>query len=395
MQTSSHQPLLPVVNPGAAAEGMSGRHGLPRKKKSGLGGAARSKDFRACGLGVVLVMCVYGAFYVLLEKSGEVDCPDCVAKTHPDYPAISEYEHTRPVLVWTWHTLENFLYIHQECLDEVDGFIFHPPTVAHRPYEPLVKKPHQQWILFSTESELNYPMLEDPKFMSKFDINMTYHLEDAVPFTYYIDIDFYTKYWQHPILPKTAKAPVMMMISNCEPKSPRNQYLAELMRYIDIDSYGKCFHNKDIPREMDGWPWWEVKWNITAQYKFTIAIENSISLDYVTEKLFHSFIVGTVPIYLGAPNVDSFAPAEKSVIKVTDFDGPKELAAYLRALDEDDDAYGEYLQWKRDGPSQSFVDLQRTSPRTGPCRLCKRIAELQNLTPSKREMAARHHHHKH
>ena len=36
----------------------------------------------------------------------------------------------------------------------------------------------------------------------------------------------------------------MMMISNCEPKSPRNQYIAELMSYIDIDSYGKCFHNK-------------------------------------------------------------------------------------------------------------------------------------------------------
>jgi hypothetical protein len=41
--------------------------------------------------------------------------------------------------------------------------------------------------------------------MSKFDINMTYHLEDAVPFTYYIDIDFYTKYWQHPILPKVCQ----------------------------------------------------------------------------------------------------------------------------------------------------------------------------------------------
>lgn len=59
-----------------------------------------------------------------------------------------------------------------------------------------------------------------------------------MPFTYYIDIDFYTKYWQHPIHEQTAKAPVMMMISNCEPKSPRNQYLAELMRYIDIDSEG-------------------------------------------------------------------------------------------------------------------------------------------------------------
>jgi hypothetical protein len=29
------------------------------------------------------------------------------------------------------------------------------------------------------------------------------------------------------------------------------------------------------------------------------------------------------------------------------------------------------------------------------CRLCKRIAELQNLTPTKVEMARRHHHHKH
>jgi hypothetical protein len=38
--------------------------------------------------------------------------------------------------------------------------------------------------------------------MTKFDINMTYHLKDDVPFTYFIDIDFYTKHWQHPILPK-------------------------------------------------------------------------------------------------------------------------------------------------------------------------------------------------
>lgn len=106
--------------------------------------------------------------------------------------------------------------------------------------------------------------------------------------------------------------------------------------------------HQDIPKEMDGWPWWEVKWNLTSQYKFNIAIENSISYDYVTEKLFHSFIVGSVPsklhlhsllyacslflltlvisilwppaVYLGAPNVDDFAPSTKSIIKVTDFE---------------------------------------------------------------------------
>ncbi len=41
----------------------------------------------------------------------------------------------------------------------------------------------------------------------------------------------------------------MMMISNCEAKSPRNQYLAELARYIEIDSYGKCLHNKVIKKK--------------------------------------------------------------------------------------------------------------------------------------------------
>jgi hypothetical protein len=45
-------------------------------------------------------------------------------------------------------------------MDEVDGFIFHPPTIAHRPYAPMMRRAYQQWVLFSTESELNYPMLD-------------------------------------------------------------------------------------------------------------------------------------------------------------------------------------------------------------------------------------------
>lgn len=36
---------------------------------------------------------------------------------------------------------------------------------------------------------------------------MTYHLADDVPFTYFIDIDFYTKHWKHPVLPKVMNGP--------------------------------------------------------------------------------------------------------------------------------------------------------------------------------------------
>lgn len=41
-----------------------------------------------------------------------------------------------------------------------------------------------------------------------------------------------------------------------------------------------------------------------ARYKFVIAYENSICNDYITEKLWRPLILGVVPIYFGAPNVD-------------------------------------------------------------------------------------------
>ena len=36
----------------------------------------------------------------------------------------------------------------------------------------------------------------------------------------------------------------------------------------------------------------------------------------------------------------------KSYIHVDDFDTPKELADYLRELDQDDEKYNEYFKWK-------------------------------------------------
>ena len=35
-----------------------------------------------------------------------------------------------------------------------------------------------------------------------------------------------------------------------------------------------------------------------------------------------------------------------SYIHVDDFEGPEELAQYLHKLDQDDDLYNEYFQWK-------------------------------------------------
>ena len=70
-----------------------------------------------------------------------------------------------------------------------------------------------------------------------------------------------------------------------------------------------------------------------ARYKFTLAFENTVTPDYVTEKLYEPLIAGSVPVYRGAPNVADFAPAPRCFIDAADFAGPAELAAYLDHLD--------------------------------------------------------------
>lgn len=68
-------------------------------------------------------------------------------------------------------------------------------------------------------------------------------------------------------------AAVLYVQSGCNPPSDRDEYVAELMKYIKIDSYGACLHNKDLPVEfknpltMDD----EGLHNIIAKYKFTLS----------------------------------------------------------------------------------------------------------------------------
>lgn len=44
-------------------------------------------------------------------------------------------------------------------------------------------------------------------------------------------------------------------------------------------------------------------WHLLAQYKFTLAFENAVCVDYITEKLWRPLIVGSVPVYYGSPSV--------------------------------------------------------------------------------------------
>src|ERR1700731_2190231 len=97
-----------------------------------------------------------------------------------------------------------------------------------------------------------------------------------------------------------------------------------------------------------------------ASYKFCLSFENSLATDYVTEKFFDPILVGTVPVYRGAPNIQQFAPGEHAFINANEFSGPSDLAIYLKELDRDAVAYRRYFLWRERPFLPSFeADLAR------------------------------------
>jgi glycosyl transferase family 10 (putative fucosyltransferase) len=235
----------------------------------------------------------------------------------------------------------------RKYLDEADVVVFHMPTLP-REDEVLKrgrKKEGQLWVFWSMECEEHYKWQYDPEILALFDITMTYRIDSDIPVPYMDPI--YIDWLLRSPGPKTDL--VNAFISSDIDQSGRIGYLKELMSYLNVHSYGKTLNNMTLKND-EGIA---SKAYSIAGYKFSLAFENAIAKDYVTEKFFHPLIMGSVPVYLGAPNIDEFAPGDHCYINVRDFPSVKDLAAYLTALDKDDASYDAYLKWKtipfRDG----------------------------------------------
>lgn len=71
---------------------------------------------------------------------------------------------------------------------------------------------------------------------------------------------------------------------------------------------------------------------VLSTYRFSICFENQRDVPgYVTEKIFDCLVCGTIPIYLGAPNIGDYLPAD-CFIDMRDFRGFHDLHSHLRGL---------------------------------------------------------------
>ncbi len=108
-----------------------------------------------------------------------------------------------------------------------------------------------------------------------------------------------------------------------EQYSLRIKAMVELSKLNTIDLYGMGWGNRWSRRNLYSAYWlnWRQiasiykgscisKYEVLQNYEFCLCFENMAMDGYITEKLFDCLYAGTIPLYMGAPNILEYVPAE-------------------------------------------------------------------------------------
>ncbi|XP_053735433.1 alpha-(1,3)-fucosyltransferase 11 [Synchiropus splendidus] len=227
-----------------------------------------------------------------------------------------------------------------------------------RAYEaPLPRLRHQTWALFHEESPMNNFVLSHAPGIRLFNYTATFRRESDYPLSLqwlpslsYLLQPAALSLQHKNQLRREGLAPVLYLQSHCDVPSDRDRYVRELMKHIQVDSYGKCLNNRPLPAHLEDTSTATGEeqsfMSFVARYKFHLALENAVCPDYMTEKLWRPLHQGCVPVYRGSPSVADWMPNDHSVIVIDDFASPKALADFLTFLDQNDVEYSRYLEFK-------------------------------------------------
>jgi hypothetical protein len=154
-------------------------------------------------------------------------------------------------------------------------------------------------------------------------------------------------YWER----KDRQQRIVVINGNHVPRSAMNELYSKrieaivgLAQFGIVDLYGRGWH-KWWSRASMWWPYWknrrilmsvyygacDSKYEVLSRYAFSLCFENMAMKGYVTEKIFDCLYAGTVPLYLGAPDITKLIPPE-AYIDCRQFVSWKELYAAVKSL---------------------------------------------------------------
>lgn len=235
------------------------------------------------------------------------------------------------------------------------------------------------FAMLSMEQPNYATLLQDLSYLKQnMDLMITYSLSNVYPGTQISNLPI-TYYPSHILAADAVLKPVKsfaektgygtgvmvaLFTSNCKlaGASERLKYLQELMKHVEVHSYGGCLNNRKEP-DLPNDPSWPPiaqrrarKIQVLSNYKFYLAFENAPIDDYVSEKVFEGLFAGSIPIYRGAQSIGQFMPANDSFINANAMP-PVELAKLIKSVGSDASKYAKYFAFKQRPLSPHFQQI--------------------------------------
>ncbi|XP_071321579.1 alpha-(1,3)-fucosyltransferase 7-like [Trachinotus anak] len=300
--------------------------------------------------------------------------------------SINSSENVTTILLWYWPFNKSYSLKGDVCWDlyriphcrlvdqrswfsSADVVVFHNrELVEGRQKLPLdfPRPPCQRWAWMSLEAPAHNGNLRP--YAGIFNMTITYR-RDAdiiVPYGELIPKEAEEHLVEDVTLNKSSL--VCWVVSNYQRRHKRSQVYNELKAVVPVKVYGRWTKTHLTSGALLP--------TISRCY-FYLAFENTISKDYITEKLWrNAYQGGAVPVVLGPSLTDYNAVApSNSFIHVDQFASVKDLGKFLQELAEDKKRYSEYFTWEQRWKVKLYTDWRE--------RLCKICLQYNSLPQQK------------
>lgn len=183
---------------------------------------------------------------------------------------------------------------------------------------PNLRSVHQNFIFVASESSDNFPICHS-SFDNYYNMTFTYRIDSDIRWSYITIYDHKNEAvgpkidmkWVDKMDPTSddikrrlvhKRRVAAWFVSHCTSKSKREDVAKNIMEALkqynmQVDTYGWCGRRTCSKERMD-----DCLELLERDYYFYFAFENSLSEDYVTEKLTYPLLHYTVPIVYGGAN---------------------------------------------------------------------------------------------
>lgn len=161
---------------------------------------------------------------------------------------------------------------------------------------------------------------------------------------------------------------------------PRSSLLVRIADHFPVFSMGSCKHNAQAPKGLPSRGNASAKYQeLMAKYMFYFAMENAPACaGYATEKIWMALARGSIPVYMGAEDIEEIMPAKNAFVDMRKFDSPEALGEELRSIARDEAKYKSYTRWRYEDPHtwqpgfRKLLRVMSSDVKMGPCAVLQK-----------------------